>query len=90
MVLSENKANPIVDLLLKNAVEQIKTATNTDVAKSDIEEQLFDCEWLFAINIDDEENFVDFTQLVKQLDYIIERNIKYILDEKEAENNVNF
>lgn len=90
MILSEKKADPIVDLLLKNAVEQIKTATNTDVAKSDIEGQLFDCEWLFNINIDDEENFVDFTQVVKQLDYIIERNIKFILEEKEQENNVNF
>lgn len=90
MVLSEKKADPIIDLLLKNAVEQIKTATNTDVEKSDIEEQLFDCEWLFNINIDDEENFVDFTQLVKQLDYIIERNIKFIFEEKEQKNNVNF
>jgi len=90
MVLSEKKADPIIDLLLKNAVEQIKTATNTDIAKSDIEEQLFDCEWLFAINIDDEENFVDFTQLAKQLDYIIERNIKFIIEEREQENNVNF
>lgn len=83
MILSENKANPIVDLLIKSAVETIKEKTGVKIRYQHIAIELFDSEWLFSVNIDDEENHVDMTALVKQLDYIIERNIKYIFDERE-------
>lgn len=84
MILTENKANPIVDLLIKSAVETIKEKAGYTMPADEIEQELFDAEWLFGVNIDDEENHVDMTELVKQLDYIIERNIKYIFDEREA------
>ena len=83
MILSENKANPIVNLLIKSAAETIKEKTGVKIRKEEIEIELFDSEWLFSVNIDPEKNYVDLTELVKQLDYIIERNIKYINDEKE-------
>ena len=90
MILHENKSDPIVGLLIKSAADTIKEKTGVDFPADDIEQELFDCEWLFGVNIDDEENYVDMTELVKQIDYIIERNIKYINDEKEQEGNVDF
>jgi len=83
MILSENKSKKIVDLLIKNAADTIKEKTGVKIRKEEIEIELFDSEWLFSVNIDPEKNYVDLTELVKQLDYIIERNIKYINDEKE-------
>ena len=85
MILSESKANPIVDLLVRYACEAIKEKTNIDFPKEDIEYELFDCEWLFGVNIDDEENYINLTELVKQIDFIIERNIKYIIEEQQGE-----
>ena len=90
MILHENKADPIVDLLIKSAADTIKEKTGIDFPADDIEQELFDCEWLFGVNIDDENNYIDLTELVKQLDYIIKRNIKFIFDEKEQESNVDF
>ena len=84
MILSESKASPIVDLLVRYACETIKEKTNIDFPKEDIEYELFDCEWLFGVNIDDEENYIDLTELVKQIDFIIERNIKYIFEEQKG------
>ena len=82
MIMNEKKANPIIDLLIKSACETIKERTGVEIPKEEIECELFDSEWLFGVNLDDEENHVDMTELVKQLDYIIERNVKYIIDEE--------
>ena len=83
MIMNEKKANPIIDLLIKSARKTIKERTGVEIPKKEIEYELFDSEWLFGVNLDDEENHVDMTELVKQLDYIIERNVKYIRDEQE-------
>lgn len=91
MILSETKAMPIVDLLIDNAIEKIKEATNIEMEKDALLYDLSDCDWCYSVNIDDEENRIDITRLAKTLDYIVERNIKWTLDEinDEMENNEN-
>lgn len=95
MILSEKNAQPIIELLVENAVEQIKEKTGLEYFdKQIIFDELSDYDWLFVFNTDPEINDIDMINLIKRLDIIIERNIKWTLDEindeREAKENVNF
>lgn len=85
MIISEKKAMPIINTLMENAVEEIKEKTGVEIDKGEILLELMDVEWIFGVSIDEEEEYIDLTQAIKQIDYIVARNIKYIEEEQKGE-----
>lgn len=90
MILSESKARPIVDLLIKNAIDTIKEETGVEIPYKEIEEQLVDMEWIIVAGyIESEEYMLHINTIVNMLDRIMDRIEQSIFDEREDENNVN-
>lgn len=83
MILSERKAEPIVKKLLEYASEAIQEKTGVRIDWQNLGLELSDDEWIFGVNIDDEENYLDITQLMQQLDHIIKRHTRYARQERE-------
>lgn len=84
MVLPESKAVPVIQLLVKNAVELIKEDTGVDVPETEIFDDLSDIEWIIQAGfIDNDEYLININTVVNQLDRIIDRIEKNIFDERE-------
>ena len=91
MILTETKAKPIVDLLIKNAVDTIEQETGVKIPVSEIEEEIFDAEWIICGGYDENDEFLlHLNSLVNHLDVIMDRIEQNIFDEKEQESNVDF
>ena len=91
MILSETKARPIVDLLIKNAVDTIKEETGVEIPYKEIEEQLVDIEWIIVAGYtESEEYMLHINTIVDMLDRIMDRIEQSIFDEREDEKNVDF
>lgn len=84
MVLPENKAVPVIQLLVKNAVEIIKEDTGVEIPETEIFDDLSDIEWIIAAGIiENDEYLININTVVNQLDRIIDRIEKNIFDERE-------
>ena len=84
MVLTEKKAVPVIQLLVKNAVELIKEDTGVDIPETEIFDDLSDIEWIIAAGIiENDEYLININTVVNQLDRIIDRIEKNIFDERE-------
>lgn len=84
MVLPENKAVPVIQLLVKNAVELIKKETGVDVPEIEIFDELSDIEWIIEAGIiENDEYLININTVVNQLDRIANRIEKNIFDERE-------
>lgn len=84
MVLTEKKAVPVIQLLVKNAVEIIKEDTGVSVPEIEIFDELTDIEWIIEAGIiENEEYLININTVVNQLDRIINRIEKNIFDERE-------
>ena len=91
MILTETKAVPVIQLLVKNAVELIKEETGVDVPEVEIFDELSDIEWIIEAGINENDEYlININTVVNQLDRIIDRIEKNIFDEREDEKNVNF
>lgn len=90
MILSDRKAQPIIQKLLENASEIITEKTGVKYDWVDISLELFDCEWIFSVNIDNDKNYIDINQVVRVLDNIITRYDRFAKQEREENENVNF
>lgn len=83
MVLPESKAVPVIQLLVKNAVELIKEDTGVDVPEIEIFDELTDIEWIIEAGIiENDEYLININTVVNQLDRIINRIEKNIFDER--------
>ena len=84
MVLPESKAVPVIQLLVKNAVELIKEETGVDIPEIEIFDELSDIEWIIEAGIiENDEYLININTVVNQLDRIIDRIEKNIFDERE-------
>lgn len=84
MVLPESKAVPVIQLLVKNAVELIKEETGVDVPEIEIFDELTDIEWIIEAGIiENDEYLININTVVNQLDRITDRIEKNIFDERE-------
>lgn len=84
MILSEKKAKPIVDLLIKNAVDTIEQETGVKIPVSEIEEEVFDAEWIICGGYNDNDEFLlHLNSFVDYLDIIMDRIEQNIFDERE-------
>ena len=91
MVLTEKKAVPVIQLLVKNAVELIKEETGVDIPEIEIFDELTDIEWIIEAGINENDEYlININTVVNQLDRIIDRTEKNIFNEREDEENVNF
>lgn len=84
MILTEKKAVPVIQLLVKNAVEIIKEDTGVEIPETEIFDDLSDIEWIIEAGIiENEEYLININTVVNQLDRIINRIEKNIFDERE-------
>ena len=84
MILTETKAKPIVDLLIKNVVDTIEQETGVKIPVSEIETELFNMEWIIVGGyVENEEYLLHINTIVDMLDRIIDRIEKNIFDEME-------
>lgn len=84
MILTETKAKPIIELLIKNAVNTIKEETGVKIPVSEIETELFDMEWIIVGGyIENEEYLLHINTIVDMLDRIVDRIEQSIFDERE-------
>lgn len=84
MVLTEKKAVPVIQLLVKNAVELIKEETGVDIPEIEIFDELTDVEWIIEAGIiENDEYLININTVVNQLDRITNRIKKNIFDERE-------
>lgn len=84
MILTETKAKPIVDLLIKNAVDTIEQETGVKIPVSEIEQEVFDAEWIICGGYDEKDEFLlHLNSLVDYLDVITDRIEQNIFDERE-------
>lgn len=84
MVLTEKKAVPVIQLLVKNTVEIIKEKTGVDVPEIEIFDELSDIEWIIEAGINENDEYlININTVVNQLDRIIDRIKKSIFDERE-------
>lgn len=84
MILTETKAKPIIDLLIKNAVDTIEQETGVKIPVSEIETELFDMEWIVVGGyIENEEYLFHINTVVDMLDRIVDRIEQNIFDERE-------
>lgn len=84
MILTEKKAVPVIQLLVKNAVELIKEDTGVDIPETEIFDDLSDIEWIIEAGIiENDEYLININTVVNQLDRIINRIEKNIFDERE-------
>lgn len=84
MVLTEKKAVPVIQLLVKNTVELIKEDTGVDIPEAEIFDDLTDIEWIIDAGIiENDEYLININTVVNQLDRIIDRIEKNIFDERE-------
>lgn len=91
MILSEKKAVPVIQLLVKNTVEIIKEETGVEIPEIEIFDELSDIEWIITSGIiEGDEYMININSVVNQLDRITDKIEKNIFDEREEENNVNF
>lgn len=87
-VITVTQAEPIIGKWISEAVAEIEAKTDVKMDSNDVLEDLADCDWIFGITVNDEETKINMALARAQLDRITERNIKLIIDEMEAENNV--
>lgn len=74
MILTEKKAVPVIQLLVKNAVEIIKEDTGIEIPKTEIFDDLSDIEWIIEAGIiENDEYLININTVVNQLDRIISR-----------------
>ena len=84
MILAETKAKPIVDLLIKNAVDTIEEETGVKIPVSEVEEEVFDAEWIICGGYNENDEFLlHLNSLVDYLDIVIDRIEQNIFDERE-------
>lgn len=84
MILTEKKAVPVIQLLVKNAVEIIKEDTGVEIPEAEIFDDLSDIEWIIEAGIiENDEYLININTVVNQLDRIINRIKKNIFDERE-------
>ena len=82
-ILSLEKARPFIDKWIHSGIEKIKAETGIEYSEKDLYEELIDCEWIFTINVPWETDvYIDIKTAEKAINHIINRNIKYILDER--------
>ena len=84
-IVTVTESEPVINKWISEAVDQIESKTGVKMDSADVLAQLTDCEWIFGIVVDKETIRIDMDKARKQLDYIIERNIKFISDEMEEE-----
>ena len=74
MILTEKKAVPVIQLLVKNTVEIIKEETGVDVPEIEIFDELSDIEWIIEAGINENDEYlININTVVNQLDRITDR-----------------
>ena len=78
------EAAPVIDQAIIEAAALIEEVTGTTADPEWIAEQLADSEWIYGGCTDDEEDAIDLEEALLQLSYIVDRVVRFILDEQEA------
>jgi len=82
-IMTATEAEPIIHNWIDEAIKVIEAHTGTVLEHDDILYQLADQEWTYSIVIGDEEDEIYMKQAIIQLSYIVERNIDFIIAERE-------
>lgn len=84
-IMTTAEAEPIINKWIDEAIEAIESQTGIVLEHDSILYELADCEWMYDIVIDEETSNIDMEEALIQLSYIVERNIEYIIAEREEQ-----
>lgn len=85
-VMNVKESEPIINNWIEQAVSVIESITGILVDSEDILYRLADSEWIFCGGYyENDETLIDMKSALIQLSRIVEREVKFIEDEKKGE-----